>query len=385
MPTGLAFTSVTATYRSKTGPKPWPATWLYAYNSSTRTIEFSKLAVAPGGSIAVTVTVDSCFAGSYNWATDLRQSNNFLGTRNKFNRVGLDPVTTITQPCRLEFTGQPTNSYPGGTITTVEYVNDAAPVAVSALDGAGTPITGWTGNITLGVSGGNAGATLTGGGAVAPVGGTATYTPSLDLVSDTPYQLTASSPGLTSATSADFTILFKAVVQCDGSVCSTPTVPGPGGGSAQATTDDGVDGTLELEWDPDGGEVPNCPNYQGMNNTVFFNLTNSSNSLVGLTKTIQLVIPNDPSKSSLADYQVCFRAPYAFSGWNADTASLFELMTSEFPAATPADEVQPGRWQGLLFNCTLPGASAPCILSRATVSGGVSIVLRVPAGDPWAR
>ena len=257
---------------------------------------------------------------------------------------------------------------------------------MAAVDGLGAALTGWTNAISLTATGGAAGAVLTGGAAVTQAAGVATFAPSLDLASNTAYKFKASSSGMDDVLSDAFTIKYKAEVTCTGVVCSTPTVPGPGGGNAKATTDDGITGTLTLEWDPDGAEVPNCPNYTEMANTVFFNVVSAAD-LTGHTKTVTLVLPNDPSKTTLSQYQVCYRAPYAFSGWNVDTDNLLDLMTSASPGSHPAPKVQtsPDRWQGLLFNCSLPGASAPCIASRASVSGGVQIVLTVPAGDPWAR
>jgi hypothetical protein len=406
VPAGMTVSSpVTVVFRNKLGaPKNLPPGQVTSYNATARRIEVSGADVDPGESLELTITVMACPAGAYAWSTDSRESNNFYGPNNMFIRTGSDPITTILpqDACRLGFTGQPTNTFPGTVITTTPYGGaPSTPVAVSALAGNGTALTGWSAAITVTVTGGDPTATLTGGGAVTPVNGVSTYAPSINKKSTVPYALTATSPGLAPATSNGFIVKFGATVECTAALpCSTPTVPGPNGGSVQTTLDQNVAGTLVTEWDPAGEPAPDCAGYDEMPSTLFFNLAGAG-SLTGLTKTVTLVAPipaGSTTKNQAWQQQVCFRAPYAFPGF--EIADLLQIVSTGTFATTTAKQVAgvgtasttDDRWQGLLFSCSLIPALAPCIISRtitvaptATTAGSATIVLRVPAGDPWAR
>lgn len=406
VPIGMRVTGpINLVYRTADGVRPLPEGTRVRFNVTERRIEVTNTKVMPGASLDITVTVDACPAGSYAWATDTRQSNEFHGSENKFVRVGVDPVTTIRpqDACRLAFTGQPTNTFPGTIITTTPYGGaPSTPVAVTAVAGNGAPLTWWSTAITVTVAGGDPAATLSGGGAAGPVNGTASYTPSLDKKSNTPYTLNATSPGLVAGTSNGFIVKFGASVECtEAQPCSTPPVPGPNGGTAQATVDQNVSGTLATEWDPEGEPAPDCAGYEEMPSTVFFNLSGGTGSFAGLTKTVTLVAPipaGSTSKDEAWEHQVCFRAPYAFPGF--EIADLLHVVTDADFVHTTAHQVagagttatDDDRWQALLFTCSLVPSPEPCVISRtvtiaptANTPGSVTIVLRVPAGDPWAR
>lgn len=383
VPTGLNVTgSPSAQWIASNGTtvKPWNSEYRISYDAPTRTIKVSGMDIDPLESVKISVMVDTCSAGSYAWASDARQSNQFNGTDNKLILQNPNPVTTIApaDACRLAFTGQPTDNFPGGTITQVPYIAAGAPITVVAQNGLGAPLATWASPITIALAGGDAPTTLNNS-TVTQTGATATIAPNIGAASVAPYYLTASTTGLASVNSVVFYIDYKAIVHCSGP-CQTPEVPGPGGGSASSSTEgDGtVDGEFVLQWD-NGGDVPDCPGYTEMDHTVFFNVTSGSSS--GM-KLVTLKIPTDANHVALADYQVCFRAPYVFSGWTVD--NIFDVMTSDTPGATPAPLVG-DKYEALLFNCSSAGATPPCIASRTLISGGAQIVLRVPAGDPWAR
>jgi hypothetical protein len=162
-----------------------------------------------------------------------------------------------------------------------------------------------------------------------------------------------------------------------------------------------VDGTFSLEWNPDDSEPsPDCAGYDEMPNLVYFNLV-SDGSLDGVTKTITINAPIPAGamhKQYSWQHQICLRAPYAFPAF--EIADLLRVVsnanfggnTAEMVAGAGTGAPEDDRWQGLLFDCGLVGGTDPCIISRTVTTaptpssaGAVTIVLRMPAGDPWAR
>ena len=104
--------------------------------------------------------------------------------------------------CTVVFTVQPSNTAAGATITPA--------VQVTIRDPFGNTVTGFTGNVTIGIEMNPTGGKLSGTRAVAAVAGVATFS---DLSIDRPgagYTLRAISGGLTPDRSAEFTILGPA-------------------------------------------------------------------------------------------------------------------------------------------------------------------------------
>ena len=101
-------------------------------------------------------------------------------------------------PSQLVFTVNPSNGTAGSPLSPA--------IKVTAEDGSGNRLASFTGNVTIGFSGGSGGATLSGTKTVAAVAGIATFSDlSIDLVGSYRLQASISSPSL-SATSAQFSI-----------------------------------------------------------------------------------------------------------------------------------------------------------------------------------
>jgi hypothetical protein len=101
---------------------------------------------------------------------------------------------------KLSFTGNPRNTAAGSTITPA--------VQVTVLDGLGSPVSDFSGDVTLAIAAGTGtnGASLAGTTTVTAVGGVATF-PSLSIATPgTSYKLAATAAGLTGATSGSFFI-----------------------------------------------------------------------------------------------------------------------------------------------------------------------------------
>src|SRR5207302_10051424 len=109
---------------------------------------------------------------------------------------------TATQ---LAFTVQPANTVAGAVISPA--------VQVTALDAAGNPVPGYSGNVAVTLGNNPGGSTLGGTTSVATVSGVASFsTLTLDKTG-TGYWLTASATGLSTATSRDFNITPGATTQ----------------------------------------------------------------------------------------------------------------------------------------------------------------------------
>ncbi|HET7248809.1 MAG TPA: hypothetical protein VFI79_03115 [Gemmatimonadales bacterium] len=155
-----------------------------------------------GGTLSGTTTVPA-IAGVASFSTlSIDRAGN--GYALAFAATGLTGATSapfdvlVGQASRLAFTFPPGTTTAGATITPA--------VTVTALDAGGNTVTGFTANVTvaLGTNPGNG--TLSGTSIVAAVGGVATFsTLSIDK-SGAGYTLTATTAGVTAATSPPFTI-----------------------------------------------------------------------------------------------------------------------------------------------------------------------------------
>jgi Invasin, domain 3 len=135
--------------------------------------------------------------------------------------VTLTQTATVTvtagNATKLGFTAQPTNTSAGSAIT--------PPVQVSAQDAFGNTVPSFTGNVTVAIGTNPSGGTLSGTKAVAAVSGVATFSNLSIDKAGTGYTLTATTGGLTAATSAGFNIA-GAATQLAFTVQPTTTVVG---------------------------------------------------------------------------------------------------------------------------------------------------------------
>jgi Bacterial Ig-like domain (group 3) len=103
---------------------------------------------------------------------------------------------------RLVFTGQPTNTTAGATITPA--------VTVTAEDGLGNTVTSFNGSVTVAIGTNPSGGTLSGTATVAATAGVATFSTLSINKAATGYTLTTSATGLAGATSTAFNITAAA-------------------------------------------------------------------------------------------------------------------------------------------------------------------------------
>src|SRR5690349_11339651 len=116
-------------------------------------IELRDLALAPGASLRVAVTVDvGCTAGDYAWSIVAKQANRFNGPPgNEFVLVSAPAslLTSVTGGCTLRFAAQPQDARVGERISATDFDPAGPPVTVEVLDGNGDRATSATPTITL--------------------------------------------------------------------------------------------------------------------------------------------------------------------------------------------------------------------------------------------
>jgi hypothetical protein len=196
-------------------------------------VELRSLPVAPGQSATVTFSVTApCAAGVGTWGVVAKQSNDFSGppgndlSFDAANSSGL--MTTVTGSCHLGFVNEPTDTTINTTITTQPFNTPPGnPIEVEVLDGGNNVVTSSTAPITVQIDPNSPQP-----GANAVLSGTLTQIASLGVASfgdlsinvHGVYDLLATSPGLTSATSTvppGFAIWDQGAncqISCSGSV-----------------------------------------------------------------------------------------------------------------------------------------------------------------------
>jgi adhesin/invasin len=139
--------------------------------------------------------------------------------------TGVTPVAT-----RLEFGQQPSNAQAGASI--------APPITVRAVDNGGATVTSFTGNISIAIGNNPGGGTLSGTTTVPAVNGVATFGNLSINRTGTGYTLTASSSGLTGATSNAFTITPGPPSGATSQITAVPTsIPANGTSTSTITVE----------------------------------------------------------------------------------------------------------------------------------------------------
>jgi hypothetical protein len=324
-------------------------------------------------------------AGRIDFATQIKQSNDFSGSGNDFGRVGADPTVYIgsgpathldfvRQPTSVQGTGQST-----GTGTTAILTTCAS---VRALDALGNLATSFTGTVTLTPSDSALGLALGGTTPVAAAtsAGLATFgtgTGCTGGLSATKlgfgYTLTASSGTLGTDTSDPFDVL-QFYAAC-GAACSTPAIKGAKGTTASAQATSASTDTHPLTFDvgqrgwaydaicnPDVGVSGTNPYRDAV--TIDLNAHSKTVTLQWTKQAVQWAINNGASQ-----WRVCVAATFVFPA-----------------VGGPATDAGDGFFVGALLPCGSSGLSAtdPC-LQKLNKSGGLQqavVLLPLHDGDP---
>jgi hypothetical protein len=313
-----------------------------------------------------------CVAGSYTWAVDAKQSNDFKGPPGNALGPVLGSLTTVvTGSCSLRFATQPAGAEKNEQIRAEAFQPSSAQlVSVEAVDGSATPqrLTWFTGPVTMRLAPTSyLGRLAPAAGSVAAVAGLASFA-DLRIDASGVYNLhaTTTAAGVAAGDSLSFQVVDIAD-DCNPAKCTAQLA-----GAQTTSTVTGSPGTdsglllLSLNLGPD----PSCAGYTPPSADWFeFQVTAARDKTIvaGYSKA---AMRNVAGPSSL---EICFAAPSSFAT-KTGAAQPFDY---DGEAGNGAEG-----FVGLLPDCA---SASPCILKRAgTTGGGATVTFFVPAawGDP---
>jgi hypothetical protein len=347
-------------------------------------VQLRNLNVQPGGSIAVSVVAQApCTAGTSSWSVLAKQSNDFNGPPgNDLNLVAANSslTTTVTGGCALalRFVTQPKAAGVGQVVSGTPYTPGGPPVSVEVIDADGNRVTDQPATIQMALGTGSGAGPLSGTTSVSTTLGVAQFS-TLKIGSPGSYTLTASSTGLTSATSLPFQVDTAVSpctedLTCTGNVTTSATnlkvTAFPDAANADA-------GFLAASFN--AGLALDCAGYTEVSPDTALVTVSSANRTKTVVLTIDKKLVNAISNNGASFLQLCFGSPEPFttrSGATAVAQGTFDWNKDGVP-----DPV----YVGLLPDC---GTALPCVSKRnKTGSGDGVIEALLPAGlvDPAMR
>jgi len=354
-------------------------------------LRLTDLDITRGGRFTVSglTATASCTATASAWSLVAYKGDNWKG-----KQLSVDPgsalTVAVTGSCSLAFTSaQPTNAVESTDITSSGFDPSGPPVAVEALDANGSPIPG----VTIGLAAQLGPGSLSGSGTSAASGGTgvATFAP-ISIAQTGYYQLGATAPSFTAATSALFQVTGSAAAcsaGCSGSVSST---------SLSASVDISNAPASDVLSVGLGGFSYSCADpfsptgvYQTHGSPVSVDLwlaNGSSLDPAQQDEVVTITIPNQLPQPGWGwpfpnpfSYQICYASTVAFEGGTLASAA------DSIPGYSGSTYI------GLLPQCPPPfpfwggdgdGNGAPCVLSRYfTWTGSLVISFLGAPGDFW--
>jgi len=327
--------------------------------------------------VSFTVRVEApCVAGSYSWAAQAKQSNDFNGPPG--NAFLLDTATSrlstaVSSACSLAFSRQPTDAKTGTKITGTAYDTGAPGVEVSVLSAPAPDavlVPPAVASISLGIGVNPSGATLRQPASpVAVTGGKASFSTLSINLSGQLYRLvaTTTAAGITSPSpsSAQFDItdfVFTCTSACDSHKLKTDD----GNTAGQVTTTSG--GLLTISF----GTFPlDCPDYVEPP-TATMTFTFSGTGQKTALYTIGSAVVDRPASK----YEACYASPR-----DANHPAFTTLGGGLADAQTIDGQ---DLWVGLLPPCAIKSPVAPCLVGspKANKDGSVTLTILAPAGDP---
>lgn len=280
------------------------------------------------------------------------------------------PVQAVQQATALRFATQPADAQKSTIISSEPGKPNGTPILVEVVDANGDVVTGSTATVSMALASNPAGGSLTGTTTRNAVAGVATFDDlkiDLDAVG---YQLSASSSGLTSATSTAFTI-WDRVIDCSTSCQGSESVPREMTTTVTAPPTQGALLFLSVGALPavavDCGDTSNHAPHVTSTDAIGF--PDGATKLVDVL--VDARIDRLQPNNGVAFYDICFLSPDSFKTKDGSDALQ-----------------QPnGEYLGLLPDCTASTPSSqPCVSSRTkTQKGDVIVQLRAKAADPSYR
>ncbi|MDX6286000.1 MAG: hypothetical protein QOG53_1485 [Frankiales bacterium] len=328
----------------------------WTVGTSGNTVSISGGSLIPNASVTIGASATAPgTAGVYTWSST---ASGLIGgvTASSFDRVGPEPSTTVTPatPSKVGFVQQPTNTKTGVAISPA--------IKVAVQDAFGNTVTTSSASVTLSTAyNPNTGNATNPSGnlpqTAAASAGIATFSNVIINQSGDNYRLSASSSGLTSATSNAFRE-DTVVNSCAPNTTCTSQTLSSNGTTAKVTDETGAQNdvyTLAL----DNPNADQCGKPVSGNEATF---TNQDLSRY-LTVTMTLA---SSKRISGKTYGICFANKTSF------------ITKSGAPATLGTD----GFWHGYLANCSTNGNQKPCLVSLTDNCGTLTAVFRSPPGDP---
>jgi hypothetical protein len=275
-------------------------------------------------------------------------------------------------PCSLRFTsdGQPAGTAVGGVIA-AGFGSQGGPVKIEVVDEDGYLVTGSTAIVTVAIRSNPGSASLSGMVTMHARGGVASFP---DLSISKPgigYTLTATSPGMRSATSADFTI-WGSLQHCSTTPCSASSSSATTAGTV--TTPSAAQ--AELLGVGIGGASYTCRGtYRPVSEPFVFDVF----SPAGVVQpSAQFAASLEISKSTVeasghpgaSSWQICYASKSPFTALPGTSGTALIGGASFFT--------------GLLPDCPRP-QGAPCVQARHKDNAGDVVVAFLASGDPVGR
>lgn len=348
-----------------------PSTSPGTVSVSGSVVRFRSLRLAPGQTVdATVVATPPCTSPSYAWSSSAYNEWNATGPALTFDAAPSHITGTVSSPCSLVWTTEPTDAVVNQTISGVALDPTGAALQVQLLDGDGNPLSASGVPVTVSIGNNPSGGALSGTTTVDTSGGVAGFDDlSIDTVADG-YTLVADTPSNGTGTSTAFNVVTAGTSCPPGQTCQTTT-----------TTNDStltVAGSGNVTISTDVGSPLTCPGYTAQDGHWFSFLSSSG---AGKLVTYELM-PATAQKEAVGGTHFCFGATYDFPTSSGTPA----------PAGTLPDGAS--GFIGLLPVCA--GApTTPCVSSRSKTTDpsspagyDVTFQVTVPAGlpgDPWGR
>ena len=279
---------------------------------------------------------------------------------------------SVTGECSLAFTGQPAQTAANSHILT-GFNSTGSPLAVQLLDAGKKPLNpaNFSANgtrVTASIQANPGGGTLSGGTTVTSSNGVANFGNLQINKAGAGYDLAASGPGFTAATSSLFTIV--GLIQACGASCSASQSTATTATSITTSSASGNFAALGL-----GGVSLTCGHYKAVSDPGIFGVFNSAGGdVASASATVTLTISASAVASSprpLRFWQVCYASPTPFPAIPGTSGTTVIGGTTYHT--------------GLLQRCVLcpPDHKEPCLISRRyTATRGVQLTF-VALGDPY--
>ena len=357
-PTDFVVTGASGPRETSVSGLPASAVTLYLPSNAGSTFTVDVTALAP------------CLAASSGvWGVSGIDS---LGETNEVQWSSSPPSVSVTGKCGLAFTGEPAQTAVNSDIRT-GFNSTGSPLAVQLVDANNDVLNpaDFSANgtqVTVSIEANPGGGTLTGTTTVTSSKGVADFGNLQINKAGSAYNLAASTPGFTPATSSFF-IIAGLIQACGSGACTASQSTSTTTASAATSSASGNFVALGL-----GGVTLTCNHYNAVSDAADFGVLNSSGaSVANSSAIITLTISKSLVESAwrpLFRWQVCYASQTPFAAiWGTSGTTVIGGTTYHTGLLLPC----------FLFSHRHP---EPCLVSRHRTQAGAVQLTFVALGDP---